>query len=169
MDISVKFNRTGNIAISVMPPLWGHKRSDLASKKARRGSLGVSKVFIVEDHPVVRKGYVAFLTREPDLEICGEAASGAHALEQIRKTQPDLVVLDVSLQGDMNGVELLKRLHQEFPKLPVLVVSGHDEAIYGDMMKENGAWDYVMKGNVGRFIEAVRAVLSQVQTGESSA
>jgi DNA-binding NarL/FixJ family response regulator len=123
----------------------------------------VSKVFIVEDHPVVRKGYIAFLSREPDLQICGEAASGPDALKKIRETSPDLVVLDVSLQGEMNGVDLLKRLHAEFPKLPVLVVSGHDEAIYGDMMKQNGAWGYVMKGNVGLFLESVREVLSYVQ------
>lgn len=124
----------------------------------------MAKVFIVEDHPVVRKGYVAFLSREPDLEICGEAASGQDALKKIREKQPDLVVLDVSLQGDMNGVELLKRLRVEFPKLPVLVVSGHDEAIYGDMMRSNGAWGYVMKGDVGAFLRAIREVLSYVQT-----
>ena len=128
----------------------------------------MSKVFIVEDHPVVRKGYVAFLSREPDLEICGEAASGQDALKKIRATRPDLVVLDVSLQGEMNGVELLKRLHSEYPKLPVLVVSGHDEAVYGDMMRANGAWGYVMKGNVALFLQAVREVLSFVQQQNST-
>lgn len=125
----------------------------------------VAKVFIVEDHPVVRKGYVAFLGREPDLEIIGEAASGQDALKKIRQATPDLIVLDVSLQGEMNGVDLLKRLHSEYPKLPVLVVSGHDEAIYGDMMKKNGAWGYVMKGNVGLFLQAIRDVLSYMNGG----
>lgn len=127
----------------------------------------MSKVFIVEDHPIVRKGYIAFLSREPDLEICGEAARGQDALKQIREQQPDLVVLDVSLQGDMNGVELLKRLNADFPGLPVLVVSGHDEAIYGDMMRKNGAWGYVMKGDVGAFLRAVRDVLAFVQEGNA--
>jgi DNA-binding NarL/FixJ family response regulator len=117
------------------------------------------KVFIVEDHPVVRKGYVAFISRERDVEVCGEASSGQEALKQIAATQPDIVVLDVSLPGDMNGIDLLRELKRSFPDLLVLVVSGNDEAVYGDLVVRCGAWGYVMKGDVETFMRSVRGII----------
>jgi DNA-binding NarL/FixJ family response regulator len=123
----------------------------------------VARVFIVEDHPVVRKGYVAFIRREPGLEVCGEVASAEEALEKLPSANADVAVLDVSLPGDMSGIDLLRELKQLFPDLPILVVSGNEEAVYGEMVVGLGAWGYVMKGNAEVFIQAVRAMVAEVQ------
>jgi DNA-binding NarL/FixJ family response regulator len=123
----------------------------------------VARVFIVEDHPVVRKGYVAFIKREPDLEVCGEAASAQEALERLPTAKADVVVLDVSLPGGMSGIDLLKELKQQYPDLPILVVSGNEEAVYGEMVVSLGAWGYLMKGNAEAFIQAVRAMVADTQ------
>lgn len=118
----------------------------------------MTRVFLVEDHPVVRKGYTSFIAREPGLEICGEAGSAREALAQLPAAKPEIVVLDVSLPGDMNGIDLLTELKRIYPTLPVLVVSGNEEAIYGDLVVKMGAWGYVMKGNVTVFMDAIRRI-----------
>ncbi len=117
------------------------------------------RIFIVEDHPVVRRGYVSFLSREPGIVICGEAESAQAALAKLPAAKPDVVVLDVSLPGEMSGIDLLRELKQLYPKLPVLVVSGNEEAVYGNLVVELGAWGYVMKGNVDVFMHAVRGIV----------
>jgi DNA-binding NarL/FixJ family response regulator len=123
----------------------------------------VARVFLVEDHPVVRKGYVAFLRREPDLEVVGEAENAQEALDMLPDARPDVVVLDVSLPGGMSGIDLLRELKQLYPNLPVLVVSGNEEAVYGEMVMSLGAWGYLMKGNAEAFIQAVRAMAADTQ------
>jgi DNA-binding NarL/FixJ family response regulator len=123
----------------------------------------VTSVFIIEDHPVVRKGYVAFIRREPDLEVSGEAASAQEALKLLPAASPDVVVLDVSLPGGMNGIDLLRELKQLYPDLPILVVSGNEEAVYGELVVSLGAWGYLMKGNAEAFIQAVRAMVADTQ------
>ena len=123
----------------------------------------MARVFIVEDHPVVRKGYVAFIRREPDLEVSGEAGSAQEALERLPNTQTDVVVLDVSLPGGVSGIDLLRELKQLYPDLPILVVSGNEEAVYGELVVSLGAWGYLMKGNAEAFIRAVRAMVADMQ------
>lgn len=123
----------------------------------------MARVFIVEDHPVVRKGYVAFIRREDDLDVCGEAASAQEALELLPAANADVVVLDVSLPGGMSGIDLLRELKRLYPDLPVLIVSGNEEAVYGDLVIGLGAWGYVMKGNAEAFIQAVRAMVADTQ------
>jgi DNA-binding NarL/FixJ family response regulator len=116
------------------------------------------KVFIVDDHPLVRQNYVLLIRREPDLECCGEAASGSEAMSKIPLAAPDIVVLDVSLQGDLDGVEFLKQFRRRYLELPVLVVSGHDEAVYAERILRLGAQGYVMKGDAVAFLRALREV-----------
>jgi DNA-binding NarL/FixJ family response regulator len=115
-------------------------------------------VFMVDDHPAVRQSYALLIRREPDLSVCGEASNGAEAMAQIRDCAPGLVVLDVSLQGSIDGVELLRQLQAEFPEMPVLVVSGHDELVYAQRMLRIGARGYVMKGDALAFLDALRKV-----------
>lgn len=122
------------------------------------------RIFIVEDHPVVRRGYVSFLSREPGIVICGEAESAQAALAKLPAAKPDVVVLDVSLPGEMSGIDLLRELKQLYPKLPVLVVSGNEEAVYGNLVVELGAWGYVMKGNVDVFMHAVRGIVDYARS-----
>jgi DNA-binding NarL/FixJ family response regulator len=121
------------------------------------------RTFIVEDHPVVLRGYIAFLKREPSVELCGDAMSASEALALLPVAQPSLLVLDVSLPGSMNGIDLLREVRADFPEMKVLVVSGNEEAVYGDMVVQQGAWGYVMKGNAEAFLQAVRAVVAQIE------
>ena len=86
-------------------------------------------MLIVDDHPVFRFGLTELIARENDLIVCGEAATAAIALDAMRKTDPDIALVDVSLQG-ANGIDLLKRMKSEKPRLPVLMISLHDETLY---------------------------------------
>lgn len=119
-------------------------------------------IFIVDDHPIMRKGYQALLNREQDLEVCGEAGSAQEALDQIEgaEVEPDLVVVDISMEG-MNGIELIKRIQAHRPNLPILVVSMHDEMLYAERALRAGARGYIMKKEVDTtVIAAIRKLLS---------
>ncbi|MCX6050572.1 MAG: response regulator transcription factor [Chloroflexi bacterium] len=120
----------------------------------------MARIFIVDDHLLVRQGYVFLICRELQMEVCGEAASGLEALEKIPLCTPDAVVLDISLSGDMNGIQLLKQLQTLYADLPVLVVSGHDERIYAERILRLGARGYVMKGDPLAFMQAIRQVVN---------
>ena len=117
------------------------------------------RVFIVDDHPLFRHGIADLIQSEPDLEICGEAESAPHALEAIRNQTPDLVIADISLRGT-NGIDLVKSIKTEHPKLPVLVLSMHDESLFAARALRAGARGYVMKQEaLDRVLNAIRAVL----------
>src|SRR5690554_4917563 len=110
------------------------------------------RIFIVEDHPIIRQGYAALIGREVDMEVCGEAVSVTEAMERIPLVKPDLVIVDISL-GEMSGLDLLARLQQAHPELPALVVSGHDESVYGDAVHRLGAKGYITKESPHMFVE----------------
>lgn len=105
------------------------------------------KIFVVDDHPLMRRGYASLINQEPDLKLCGEAGSADEALEKVQESRPDLVIADISMEG-MNGIELIKHLHARKPDLPVLVVSMHDELLYAERALSAGARGYVMKNEV---------------------
>ena len=99
----------------------------------------MNKIFIIDDHVAVRQGYTLLIQREPDMMVCGETANADDALRMVDECRPDIVVLDISLQGPVDGVDLLKRLHGRWPDLAILVVSGHDEMVYAQRMVQLGA------------------------------
>lgn len=117
------------------------------------------KIFLVDDHPLVREGLRVLLAQEPDLEICGSAETGAEAYTAIAAMQPDAVIVDLSLGGD-SGLDLIKRL-QDLPKVPpTLVLSMHDEAHYAERALRAGALAYVMKRETsGKVVRALREVI----------
>lgn len=115
-------------------------------------------VYIIDDHEAVRQGYTLLIRREADMAVVGESSNGSEALEQIGALSPNIVVLDISLGGAMDGVELLRSLHTEYPDLAILVVSGHDEMVYAERMLRLGARGYVMKGDALTFLHALREV-----------
>lgn len=121
----------------------------------------MTKVFIVEDHPIVRQGYALLIQREPGIELCGEASSGRQALEQVAHLRPDIVVVDVSLEGEMDGVELAKMLLATYADLPILVVSGHEEGVYSERLLAMGVRAYVMKGDALAFLRTLRQVAQE--------
>lgn len=102
------------------------------------------KIILVEDHPIVRQGLAQLINHQPGLSVIGEADNAARALELIRASKSDLVILDVSLPKT-NGLELIKQIKCEKPHLPMLVISMHDETLYGERALRAGARGYVMK------------------------
>src|ERR1700749_4314168 len=88
-------------------------------------------VFIVDDHPLLRQGLALMINREHDLAVCGEAADAQTALREIPTLKPNIVIVDISLNGP-DGLDLLKNLRISFPSLPVLILSMHDESIYAE-------------------------------------
>lgn len=117
------------------------------------------RIFIVEDHPVIREAYKRLIRREPDLEIYGEAETGTAALVQIAETRPDLILLDVTLP-DMSGIEVLKRLKASQPEVAVLIVSGQEEDLYARPAILAGARGYLDKFRLADVMtKAIRQIL----------
>ncbi len=115
-----------------------------------------TRVYVVDDHVVTRKGYVFLLDREADMTVCGEADSAEEALTGLRETEADVVVADLRMDG-MSGLELVKRIGDEHAELPVLIVSMHDEALYAERALAAGARGYLMKNKAGPLVvDAIR-------------
>ena len=118
------------------------------------------KVLLVEDHPVVLHGLRAVIDDEADLVVCGEAANNADGLAQIKKLRPDIAVIDISLGSD-NGLDLIKQAHEAMPELPLLALSMHDEAVYGERALRAGAKGYIMKKEaMDKLLTAIRRVMT---------
>ena len=115
---------------------------------------------MVDDHPLFRKGVVQLLSDEPDLEVRAQLGSSAEALSAARRNDVDLAVIDISLEGGPDGIELTKSIRAERPRLPILILSMHDETLYAERALRAGARGYVMKREaLDEFITAVRTVL----------
>ncbi|MBI4660758.1 MAG: response regulator transcription factor [Verrucomicrobia bacterium] len=118
------------------------------------------KIFVVDDHAVLREGLVAQINREADLVVCGEASDARQALARVQELAPDLVVADITLPG-RNGLELIRDLRALRPGLPILVLSMHDESLFAERVLRAGGRGYVSKQQSGQqLIEAIRRVLS---------
>lgn len=125
------------------------------------GKLNTKKrtVLLVDDHPMLRKGIGALIDAENDLCVCGEAGTMQEAMSSVTRLKPDLLIVDVSLDGN-NGIELVKNLRGRYRSLPVLVYSMHDEAIYAERALRAGASGYVMKeASPDQLLSAIREVL----------
>lgn len=123
------------------------------------GFLIVYKIFIVEDHLVMRQAYKKYIERIPDMEICAEATSGTEAIQLIDTIDPDIVLLDISLPGK-SGIEVLQHFKSVSPQLPVLIVSGHEENVYASAALQLGANGYMDKLGLAKYFEpAIRSVL----------
>lgn len=118
------------------------------------------KIFIVDDHPMMREGLAQLIGHETDLVVCGEADDAPQALEQIEKLKPDLALVDITLRST-SGLELIKDLRIRTPALSILVISMHDESLYAERVLRAGGRGYVMKQEGGKkLMEAIRQVLS---------
>ena len=118
------------------------------------------RLLIVDDHPLFRKGLAELIHSDANFAVCGEADNAAEAMEVIRKLHPDMAIVDLSLPG-ANGIELIKNIRAEFPSLPVLVLSMHDESLYALRALRAGADGYVMKHEaMANVIQAIREVFN---------
>jgi two-component system invasion response regulator UvrY len=116
------------------------------------------KVIIVDDHPVVRRGLRQIIEDEPDMKVAGEAKNAGECFSIVRMTDCTLVLLDITLP-DRSGLDVLKQLKYEYPKLPVLILSVHPEEQYGMRLIKAGASGYLMKeGAPEELVKAIRKV-----------
>jgi DNA-binding NarL/FixJ family response regulator len=118
------------------------------------------KIFIVDDHAMFRDGLRQLIDREADLTVCGDAAEATEALAGISKSEPDLVIVDISLSGK-SGIDLIKSIKDKQEDLPVLVVSMHEESLYAERALRAGAMGYVMKQEPAKVVKlAIRKLLA---------
>ncbi len=124
-----------------------------ATAEARR------RILIVDDHPIVREALVQQLSREADLVVCAQAANASHALAAVEEHKPDLALVDINLPG-RSGLELIRDIRVVMPRLPVLVLSMHDESVFAERVLRAGGRGYVSKEAGGdQLLEAIRCVL----------
>lgn len=127
-----------------------------APSAARKG------ILLVDDHPFMRAGLAHLIDRQPDMRVCGEAGNPAEAFQQLKTARPDLVLTDLTMPG-RSGLEFIKDLLSVEPRLPILVISMHDEAVFAERALRAGARGYIMKEAGG---ENLLAALRQVLRGD---
>src|SRR4029450_4080838 len=114
------------------------------------------RIFLVDDHPLVRQGLATLINEQNALVVCGEAEDSAGAMTGIAKTRPDVALVDISLKNE-SGLELVKNLDSQFPLVALIVLSMHDEALYAERALRAGARGYVMKR------ESTKSVLASIR------
>jgi DNA-binding NarL/FixJ family response regulator len=120
-----------------------------------------NRVFVVDDHPIVRQGLAMLINRETDMMVCGDAEDAQTAMQAIATVKPDILVVDISLNGP-DGLDLLKDIRIRYPEMPVLILSMHDESIYAERALRAGAQGYIMKQEATeKVLVALRRILSR--------
>jgi DNA-binding NarL/FixJ family response regulator len=114
----------------------------------------ITRTFIVEDHAIFRQTLSKLVDRTNGLSLCGAAETAEAALAEIPECKPELVLVDISLP-DMNGIDLIRHLHKQYPALFLLAISGHEEKVYAIPALKAGARGYVMKGKVEKINRAI--------------
>lgn len=123
-------------------------------------SITPARIVIVDDHPLVREGLTLRISTQPDLMVCGEAATEDEALAVIGELSPDLAIVDIALKNG-HGIDLVKRVKSRFPQVKMLVYSGFKESLYAERALRAGAMGYLNKQESNdKVIHAIRTVLS---------
>jgi len=118
-----------------------------------------AKIFLVDDHPLVREWLTNLIHQQPDLVVCGEAETAPQALETIAKLKPEVAIVDISLKAG-SGIELIKNIKALRPPVAVIVLSMHDENLYAERALRAGARGYIMKRETAKkVIVGIRQVL----------
>jgi DNA-binding NarL/FixJ family response regulator len=118
----------------------------------------VVRILAVDDHPLLREGIAALIRNEPDMELVAEAANGREAIDQFRKVQPDVTLMDVQMP-DMSGIDALIAIRQEAPKAKIIVLTTYGGDALAMRAMKAGAQAYVLKGLVRKdLLETIRAV-----------
>lgn len=126
------------------------------------------KAFIVDDHPLVREGLTSKIKREAHFIVCGEAEDAESALAMLPELRPDIVLVDLSLPNS-SGLSLIKNIHTHYPEIKQLVISMHEESIFGARARHAGADGYINKHRAaGIMIEAMKTVLAGHKYFDSS-
>jgi DNA-binding NarL/FixJ family response regulator len=107
------------------------------------------KILVADDHELVRRGSIAILAGQDDFEICAEAATGTEALDKVRKTRPDIVILDIGMPS-LNGLEVARQVMREFPQTKILILTVHEsEQVIREVLNA-GARGFVLKSDAAR-------------------
>ncbi len=131
----------------------------MSADNIEQGDPARKTILIVDDHPTLRRGLAALISSEPDLTVCGEAATGPEALAAILERHPDLAIVDLALGKD-DGLDLVKEMKKRHPAIPVLVLSMYDEAVYAERSLKAGARGYVTKHQLdSTLLVAIRRLL----------
>jgi len=118
-----------------------------------------TRIFIVDDHPLIRRGMKDLISHEPDFLVCGEAGSVPEALSLLDRADPDAIVVDITLNGG-NGIDLIKQLKARRRNVRIVVTTMHDESLFGERCFRAGAMGYVNKEEASeKVVEALRSVL----------
>jgi len=118
------------------------------------------RIIIVDDHPVVRGGIIKFLEKESDFKICGEAENAEGAIRLINEENPDIAIIDLSLSGATDGLELLKAVKSRFPEVRTLCLSMYEESVYAERAVRAGAKGYIQKSaDPQNVIRAIRRIM----------
>src|SRR4029434_1054541 len=115
-----------------------------------------NRIFLIDDHPLVREGLANLINAQHDLIVCGEAEDSAGAMTGIAKTRPDVALVDIALKND-SGLKWVTNLESQFPLVALIVLSMHDEALYAERALRAGARGYVMKR------ESTKSVLASIR------
>jgi DNA-binding NarL/FixJ family response regulator len=134
----------------------------ISTLKTQSPAAAKRRILVVDDHPIVRQGLALMLNREADLVVCGEAEDANGAMLVVTSAHPDVLILDISLNGP-DGLDLLKTIRTTHPTLPVLILSMHDESIYAERALRAGANGYIMKQEA---TEKVLVAVRRILTGE---
>jgi len=119
-----------------------------------------ARIFIVDDHPLVREWLTNLIDKHADLTVCGEAEDPAKALKAISESPPDLAIIDLSL-GSNSGIDLIHAIRTAAPKVAMIVLSMHDEQVYAERCIRAGARGYIMKRETAKnVIQAIHEVLA---------
>jgi DNA-binding NarL/FixJ family response regulator len=119
-----------------------------------------TQIYLVDDHPLVRESLASLINQQQDLAVCGEAESASRAIREVIALQPDLAIVDISLK-ESSGLELIKAIKAQMPRLAIVVLSMHDEQLYAERCIRAGAAGYVMKCESSkRIVAAVREVMA---------
>lgn len=145
------------------------KGPSMTVKTGSKNNKVKKKVFVVDDHPIMRQGLAQLIDQEEDLVFAGECGDATEALALIDKVKPDLIIGDISLKGSLSGIDLTKSIVADHPKIPVLIISMHDESLYAERALRAGARGYLMKQEATQnVIVAIRKVLSgEIYTSEA--
>jgi DNA-binding NarL/FixJ family response regulator len=132
----------------------------MKNKTTSRATTEKAKVLLIDDHPIMREGLVRRIDNEADMIVCAEAGTAHEVLGAIARTKPDIAIVDISL-GESHGLEVIKDIKAQYPKLAMLVFSMHDEALYAERALHAGARGYVMKQTPSEtLLVAIRKVLA---------
>jgi len=132
----------------------------MSATKKQKTVIDKRKILIVDDHPIVRDGLIRLIHEEQSLTVCGQAEDAHQALKAISESRPDMAIVDITLKNS-DGIDLMKSIRSQYPKLPVLILSMHDETLYAERALRAGAMGYIMKQEASeKLMEAVHEILS---------